>query len=207
MDAKPILARVARALREQGLEAVLIGNAAAAVHGAPVTTLDIDFFIRRTPANIRKLKSLAQSLGAMAFMPLFPVSGFFRLSRDTDALQLDFMTRLDGVDSYNSLRSRATAFTIGGENLLVADLADIIKSERAAGRPKGSGRMDMASKPRSKKKKPTREEIHQALLKESELNLRLQIRALLAKPPGGADSFPAPQNRHHRLLPVRDLSD
>jgi len=52
MDAKPILVRVARALREQRLEAILIGNSGAAVQGAPVTTMDIDFFIRKTPANI-----------------------------------------------------------------------------------------------------------------------------------------------------------
>jgi hypothetical protein len=49
MEAKPILVGVARALREQGLEAVLIGNSAAAVQGAPVTTMDIDFLIRKTP--------------------------------------------------------------------------------------------------------------------------------------------------------------
>jgi predicted nucleotidyltransferase len=139
MDAKPILISVARALREQGLEAVLIGNAAAAVQGAPVTTIDIDFFIRKTPANVTRLKGLAQALGAVLFKPFYPVSGLFRLSRDTDALQLDFMTSLDGVGSFNSIRSRATAVDFGGEKLWVADLADIIKSKRAAGRPKDLG--------------------------------------------------------------------
>jgi predicted nucleotidyltransferase len=136
MDAKPILVSVARALREQGLEAVLIGNAAAAVEGVPVTTIDIDFFLRKTPANITRLKGLAQALGAVLFKPFYPVSGLFRLIRDTDALQLDFMTRLDGVESYSSVRSRATAVDLGGEKLWVADLNDIIKSKRAAGRPK-----------------------------------------------------------------------
>ena len=107
MDAKPILVSVARALREQGLEAVLIGNSAAAIQGAPVTTMDIDFMIRKTPANIGKLKRLAASLGAVMFTPFYPVSGLFRLSRDEDALQLDFMTTIHGVRSFNSLRSRA----------------------------------------------------------------------------------------------------
>jgi len=37
MDARPWLVEVGRRLREAGLEAVLIGNAAAALPGAPVT--------------------------------------------------------------------------------------------------------------------------------------------------------------------------
>lgn len=136
MDAKPILIRIARVLREHRLEAVLIGNAAAAVQGAPVTTVDLDLFMRKTPGNIKKLKGVATSLGAVIFKPFYPASGLFRLSRDTDSLQLDFMTRIDGVGSYNSVRSRATVVDFGGEKLWVADLHDIIRSKRAAGRPK-----------------------------------------------------------------------
>jgi predicted nucleotidyltransferase len=134
---------VAKALREQGLEAVLIGNAGAAVQGAPVTTLDIDFFIRKTPANITKLKRLAKSLGAVVLTPFYPVSGLFRLTRDDDALQLDFMTTIHGVRSFNSVRSRATAIDIQGESLWVAALADIIASKRAAGRPRDRAVLDV----------------------------------------------------------------
>ena len=43
------LLRVLRAMRRHDLEAVLIGNAAAALHGAPVTTIDFDFMFRDTP--------------------------------------------------------------------------------------------------------------------------------------------------------------
>jgi hypothetical protein len=49
MDARPILVMIARALQEQGLEAILIGNAAAALQGAPVTTVDFDFLYPRRP--------------------------------------------------------------------------------------------------------------------------------------------------------------
>jgi hypothetical protein len=40
VQAQPFLVDVLKALRLHGLEAILIGNAAAALHGAPVTTLD-----------------------------------------------------------------------------------------------------------------------------------------------------------------------
>jgi hypothetical protein len=51
VDAKP--------LNNVKLEAVMIGNAASALQGAPVTTLDIDFMFRETPKNMEKLKSFA----------------------------------------------------------------------------------------------------------------------------------------------------
>src|SRR5579863_1885724 len=51
MDAQPELALLAKALNEYGLEAILIGNMAAALHGAPVSTIDIDLLFRKTPRN------------------------------------------------------------------------------------------------------------------------------------------------------------
>ena len=64
-----MLALVVRALREQRMEAVLVGNAAAALHGAPVTTLDFDFMFRDTPGNLAKLKRVAKSLHCVVFRP------------------------------------------------------------------------------------------------------------------------------------------
>ena len=57
MDARPLLDSVVAALAEARLEAILIGNAAAAMQGAPVTTVDFDFMFRPTPVNLAKLKS------------------------------------------------------------------------------------------------------------------------------------------------------
>jgi len=136
MDASPILARIAELLERHGLEAVLVGNAAAALQGAPVTTVDFDFFFRRTPANLRKLREIATELEAVILKPYYPVSGLLRISRDEDGLQLDFMGEIDGIRSFEGLRKRAHHLSFGEAGLLVAALADIIKSKKAARRPR-----------------------------------------------------------------------
>lgn len=43
MNAAPLLNSVVLALAEVRLEVILIGNAAAAINGAPVTIMDFDF--------------------------------------------------------------------------------------------------------------------------------------------------------------------
>src|SRR6266446_7699348 len=96
MNAEPLLARIAKVLAEHRLEAVMVGNAAAALHGAPVTTLDIDFMFRKTPRNLKKLKGVASGLGADILEPSYPVSDLFRVVNDEQGLQLDFMARLHG---------------------------------------------------------------------------------------------------------------
>jgi predicted nucleotidyltransferase len=136
VNARLLLDRVTEVLAAQGLEAILIGNAAAALHGAPVTTLALDFFFRDTPLNRRKLKAVARELGAAILRPYYPVSNLFRVVRDDDGMQLDFMPVAHGIRSFESLRSRASRVAFGGATLLVADLKDIIRSKRAAGRPR-----------------------------------------------------------------------
>ena len=136
MDATPMLLRVAKALRAAKLEAILIGNAAAALQGAPVTTLDLDFMFRDTPTNMRKLKVFAKTLRASIFRPYYPVSRMFRVINDDTGLQVDFLPSIHGVRSFEGLRRNAIEVSFGDEVLAVADLADIVKSKAAAGRAK-----------------------------------------------------------------------
>lgn len=142
MDARPILVTVARVLAEHGLEAILIGNAAAALQGAPVTTVDLDFLIRKTPRNLQKLSAIAKTLGAMLLRPHYPVSGLYRLMRDDDGLQLDFMTAIHGAKSFESLRAQSESRDFSGHPLLVANLAAVLASKRAAGRPRDLAVLD-----------------------------------------------------------------
>ena len=146
MDARPILHTVARVLSENGLEAILIGNAAAALQGAPVTTIDFDFLIRKTPRNLEKLKAVTKALNAVLFRPSYPVSGMSRISRDEDGLQLDFMTTVDGVSSFASLCSQSHAEDFGGYQMWVADLRAVADSKRAAGRPRDIAVLDILEK-------------------------------------------------------------
>lgn len=146
MNAEPLLNSVVTALAEVRLEAILIGNAAAAIQGAPVTTVDFDFMFRATPINLAKLKRFARRLGAVVLRPYYPASALFRVMNDDRGLQADFMPVIHGVKSFNSLRSRAEKISLGGQGLWVAHLADIIASKRAAARPRDKAVLDILEK-------------------------------------------------------------
>ena len=153
VNAEPVLKQIAEALYASRLAAVLIGNAAAALHGAPVTTLDFDFMFRKTPTNLRKLKILADKLGGHILKPYYPLSDLYRLVNEDRGLQLDFMSSLHGVKSFAGLRSRATQVYFGSHPLWVADLEDIIRSKRALGRPKDRAVLEILEKTRNEKEK------------------------------------------------------
>jgi hypothetical protein len=148
VNAEPFLAEIARHLEDLHFEVVLIGNAAAALQGAPVTTVDFDFMFRKTPVNLRKLKGLARKLGATVLRPYYPVSDLFRVVRDDDGLQLDFMGTIHGVKSFAGLRDRARTVEVGSAALLVASLDDIIRSKRAAKRPRDLAVLESLEKTR-----------------------------------------------------------
>jgi hypothetical protein len=135
VNGAPLLDKIAAALAECHLEAVLIGNAAAALHGAPVTTLDFDFMFRKTAANLAKIKKVASRLGGVVRRPYYPASGLYRIIDDSAGLQVDFMSSVHGVRSFSSLRAAAHRVMFGQSQLLVANLSDIIASKRAADRP------------------------------------------------------------------------
>ena len=146
MDAGPLLDSVTAALVAVRLEAILIGNAAAAIQGAPVTTVDFDFMFRATPVNLAKLKKFAAKMDAMVLRPYYPVSALYRVMNDDRGLQADFMPVIHGVKSFNRLQSRAEKIRLGGHDLWIANLADIIASKRAAGRPRDRAVLEILEK-------------------------------------------------------------
>jgi hypothetical protein len=154
VDAAPLLFDIARHVHDLRFDAVMIGNAAAALQGAPVTTVDFDFMFRKTPVNLRKMQALAAALRATVQRPHYTVSDLYRIVREEDGLQLDFMATIHGVRSFAGLRSRATAFQLGEVSLLVASLSDIIKSKRAARRPQDLAVLDVLEKTHEEATRP-----------------------------------------------------
>jgi len=128
------VARVLGALREAGLDAVVVGSVAALIQGAPLTTDDMDILVRDTPRNRAKIKDLESRLGGRA-VEISPLSSTIRITTAEASLDVLFDEISGGLD-FNALRSRAKSLTIGDTVAAVASLEDIIYSKTAAGRPK-----------------------------------------------------------------------
>jgi hypothetical protein len=82
------------------------------------------------------MKAVAERLDATVSQPEYPLSRFYRMVNRDVGLQVDLMGVVDGVKTFESLRSRAETICLGESSLLVANLKDVIKSKRQAGREK-----------------------------------------------------------------------
>ncbi|MDZ4659146.1 MAG: hypothetical protein SH868_16355 [Bythopirellula sp.] len=174
-------------MAEHRLDAVMIGNSAAALHGAPVTTLDIDFMFRKTPTTLRKLKAVAKSLDASILKPYYPISDLYRVVNDDRGMQLDFMAKLHGIRSFDGLHSRAVSVAFGEQTILIASLADIIKIDPAISRKKFrpvhvSPESKLNVNKKIAMKTTPRKSAKDALRMESDRAVVEQIRRLLALP-------------------------
>src|SRR5712671_3976540 len=130
------LIALAKALRAAKLEAIVIGNSASMLNGAPVTTQDIALLIRDTKPNRRKLARFATEIGGSAPMPVSELSKVEWIEgRLAVPVEIHY-DRISGGLTFSSIRSRAQLVAVGDEKLAVAALADVIRSKEAANRPK-----------------------------------------------------------------------
>ncbi|HPN85410.1 MAG TPA: hypothetical protein PK821_08760 [Victivallales bacterium] len=133
MDAKNILIEVAEAFAHIGLEAVMIGNSAAAIQGAPVTTMDIYFCVRDSDDTIKKLRKIAKHLDAK----FLNYGTFFQIQAPGKELYLDFLINVLGVKSFDCLMKKSSKVSFDRiYNLNIACLKDIIRSKKLAGQDK-----------------------------------------------------------------------
>ncbi len=125
---------VLAALRDSGVEAIVVGSVAALLQGAPLTTDDMDVLIRDTPANRNKLQTLEQCLGGKA-VAISPLSSALRITTRQANLDILF-DEIPGGLGFQGLRARSARIDLGAAVAVVASLEDIIASKEAAGRAK-----------------------------------------------------------------------
>ncbi len=140
-------ARVITTLAAHGVDFVLIGGLAGALHGSPAATNDADICPERTPENLARLAAALLELDARIRTESEPDGLAFDRSPEflavvdlvnttTVAGDLDISFFPSGTGGYDSLVEQAVEFEFGDVRVRVASLDDIIQSKRAAGRPK-----------------------------------------------------------------------
>ena len=140
-------AEILRVLEAAGVEYVLVGGLAAAIHGSPYVTGDVDVTPARDRANLDRLSKALDRLEARVRTESEPEGVPFAhdgesLARATvwnlvtRAGDLDLTIVPSGTQGYDDLVAGATSVEILGLVVPVASLADIIRSKEAANRPK-----------------------------------------------------------------------
>ena len=142
-------ARIVSVLNKHGVQYVVIGAFAAISQRAPIpTTRDIDFTPDASRDNLNRLSSALKELKARIRTDAVP--GGLAFDHDGASLANAIVWNLicpDGefdlsfqpaafAGGYAELEPHAHRMSVDGVEVLVADLADIIRSKEAAGRPK-----------------------------------------------------------------------
>ena len=150
--------RILAALHEAGVQFVLIGGMAAVLHGDVGVTVDLDVVPARTPDNLHRLAAALRTLDARIRVAGVPAglafdcsAAFFgnpsedaSLNLTTRAGDLDVAFLPSGTQGYPDLKRDAVEIVAAaGVRILVASLADVIRSKEAANREK-----DRAALPR-----------------------------------------------------------
>jgi len=140
-------AELLRVLGTHGVDYVLIGGLAATLYGSPHVTTDVDITPAGSRENLRRLAKALDDLEARIRVEGEPAGVEFDRSAEmlsrtsllnltTRAGDLDLAFAPHGTQGYPDLRKRAVELDIDGVTVVVADLADVIRSKEAAGREK-----------------------------------------------------------------------
>ena len=139
--------RILQVLERHGVDYVLIGGAAAVVHGSPHLTQDVDVCPAVERDNLERLAGALVELDARVGAQgveeplLFDRSAQFLAKCQVWNLstiygELDLSCRPSGTDGYDDLRRSAVVVDLGEVAVMVASLADIVRSKEAANREK-----------------------------------------------------------------------
>lgn len=123
-------------LNAHGVEFLVIGAHALAVHGHVRATKDLDVWVRPSPENaprvIAALRSFGAAINAVTQVD-FEVPGVtFQIG--VEPVRIDIITEIDGVTFEPAWRNRI-AVEYGGAPVFAISREDLIQNKLASGRP------------------------------------------------------------------------
>ena len=132
-------------LNKYGVEFIVIGGWAAAIHGSERSTSDVDVVYSRTPENIRRLVESLKAhqpylRGAPPGLPFLwdeqTIQAGLNFTLTTDLGYIDFLGEVAGGGTYEQLMPATLEAEALGVKCRCVTLEKLIQLKRAAGRPK-----------------------------------------------------------------------
>lgn len=138
-------ARLLAALHEADVEYIVVGGLAATIHGSARLTQDIDVSYARSTDNLERIvRSLAPFgpylRGAPRGLPfewsVATLRSGLNFTLTTAAGDLDLLGDIVGGGSYEDLLPHTIAVDLFGHEVRCLDLEALLRTKRAAGRPR-----------------------------------------------------------------------
>lgn len=144
-ESRSLLEDFAAKLLAHGVEFIVIGGQAENLHGSPRVTYDVDLCYRRTPENLARLAGALTELkvrlrGAPPDLPFRldarSLAAGTNFTFAADMGDLDLLGYVEPLGGYDEVAAHATTIRVGGMDLRVISLDDLLRIKRHIKRPK-----------------------------------------------------------------------
>lgn len=128
-----------RILNRHRIRFVVIGGYAVAFHGAPRATDDVDVLVEQTERNVLRLERALVEFAGAAPHPraLRQRGGVVRIGGTV--VHIDITTKVDGIGDFGPVWARRVRGDFLGEPTNYVSMRDLLRTKRAANRPKDQG--------------------------------------------------------------------
>ena len=139
-------------LADTGVEFVVVGAYALALHGAPRASGDIDLFVRPAPSNAERLLQALARFGAplqaagVTAADLAQPGAVYQIG--LPPRRIDLLTEISGVSFDEAWGSRIPT-EVDGRTVPFIGRDALLKNKRASGRPKDLADIARLQRPRS----------------------------------------------------------
>lgn len=133
------------ALLDKGVEFVIIGGVSAELHGSASVTFDLDICYSRSGVNLQRVVAALAPFqprprGFPDALPFVWDETMLRnstvLTLKTDFGEIDLLAEVAGIGAWDDVKAHSEEIDAFEHRIPVLDLPALIRSKRAAGRPK-----------------------------------------------------------------------